>query len=189
MDLIYKSGAKELVTFQKRVTGLTELALSRFTARARRAAGLKGTVDVLVTANAEMRSLNRRFRGKDKATDVLSFAAPPQSLRKKFAGEIAISAEIAAQNAHALGHSAAQEVKILVLHGILHLRGYDHERDNGHMARRERQLRAQLRLADGLIERADGKQGTAGQVSANRAAPNKSQQNRRGQRAPRKAAR
>ena len=49
-----------------------------------------------------------------------------------------------------------QEVKILVLHGILHLRGYDHERDHGQMARREKQLRAQLRLPDGLIERAFG---------------------------------
>ena len=112
-----------MVTFQKRVPGLSELALSRFTVRARRAAGLKGAVDVLVTANAEMKSLNRRFRGKDKATDVLSFASP-DSLRRRLVGEIAISAEIAAQNAHALGHSAAEEVKILVLHGILHLRGY-----------------------------------------------------------------
>ena len=173
-----------MVTFQKRVAGLTELALSRFTARARRAAGLKGTVDILVTTNAEMKSLNRRFRGKDKATDVLSFAAPPESLRKKLAGEIAISAEITAQNAQDLGHAAAQEVKILVLHGILHLRGYDHERDNGQMARRERQLRAQLRLPDGLIERASGKRGAAARTEAN-----ESQQKSRGRRAPRTAAR
>lgn len=178
-----------MITFQKRVMGLSELALSRFTARARRAAGLKGTVDVLVTANAEMRSLNRRFRGKDKATDVLSFAAPPESLRKKFAGEIAISAEIAAQNAHVLGHTAAQETKILVLHGILHLLGYDHERDHGQMARRERQLRARLRLPDGLIERASGKRGVTGQVAVSITAPNGSQQKDRGRRAPRKAAR
>ena len=153
-----EQGAGKLVTFQKRVAGLTELSLSRFTTRARRAAGLKGTVDVLVTANAEMKSLNRRFRGKDKATDVLSFAAPTDGLRKEWAGEIAISAEIAAQNARVLGHTAAQEVKILVLHGVLHLRGYDHERDDGQMARRERQLRAQLRLPVGLIERAASKQ-------------------------------
>ena len=178
-----------MVTFQKRVTGLTALALARFTARARCAAGLRGTVDVLVTANAEMKSLNRRFRGKDKATDVLSFAAPPDSLRKKLAGEIAVSAEIAAQNARGLGHTAAQEVKILVLHGILHLRGYDHEQDNGQMAWRERQLRAQLRLPDGLIERASGKRGAAAQAAANMTARNTSQPNGRGRRAPRKAAR
>jgi probable rRNA maturation factor len=141
-----------LVIFQKRVADLTELALRRFVARARRAAGLKGGVNVLLTSSAEMKSLNRRFRGKDKPTDVLSFPAEPGA-QKQFAGEIAISAEIAAHNARALGHSPAAEVKILVLHGVLHLRGYDHECDNGGMARREKQLRAKLRLPLGLIER------------------------------------
>ncbi len=141
-----------LVIFQKRVADLTELALNRFVARARRAAGLKGTVNVLVTSSAEMKSLNRRFRGKDKPTDVLSFPVEPGA-QKQFAGEIAISAEIAAQNAWALGHSPPEEVKILVLHGILHLRGYDHECDNEQMARREKQLRAKLHLPLGLIER------------------------------------
>ncbi|MGD0413939.1 MAG: rRNA maturation RNase YbeY [Terriglobales bacterium] len=141
-----------MVIFQKRVADLTELALDRFLARARRAARLKGTVDVLLTTGAGMKSLNRRFRGKDKPTDVLSFPAEPDA-RKQFAGEIAISAEIASQNARALGHSPAEEVKILVLHGVLHLRGYDHECDNGQMARREKQLRAKLHLPLGLIER------------------------------------
>lgn len=141
-----------MIIFQKRVANLTELALSRFVARARRAAGLKGLVNVLLTSSAEMKSLNRRFRGKDKPTDVLSFPAEPDA-QKQFAGEIAISAEIAAQNAWALRHSPAEEVKILVLHGVLHLRGYDHECDNGQMARREEQLRAKLHLPLGLIER------------------------------------
>jgi probable rRNA maturation factor len=141
-----------LVIFQKRVPDLTELALYRFVARARRAAGLKGTVNVLLTSSAEMKSLNRRFRRKDKPTDVLSFPAEPGA-QKQFAGEIAISAEIASQNARVLGHSPAEEIKILVLHGVLHLRGYDHECDNGQMARREKQLRARLRLPLGLIER------------------------------------
>jgi probable rRNA maturation factor len=148
-----------LVIFQKRVADLTELALDRFVARARRAAGLKGVVNVLVTSNAELKSLNRRFRGKDKPTDVLSFPAEPDP-RKQFAGEIAISAEIAAQNARPLGHSPAEEVKILVLHGVLHLRGYDHECDNGQMARREKQLRAKLHLPLGLIERATTERAT-----------------------------
>jgi len=139
------------VILQKRVPELCELGLSRFLARARRMAGLDGMVDVLVTSSREMKSLNRRFRGKDKATDVLSF--PTDGMRNKFAGEIAISAEIAAQNARALGHSAADEVKILLLHGVLHLRGYDHERDRGEMAQRERELRAQMGLPTGLIER------------------------------------
>ncbi|MGD1214084.1 MAG: rRNA maturation RNase YbeY [Terriglobales bacterium] len=148
-----------MVIFQKRVADLTELALDRFVARARRAAGLKGVVNVLVTSNAELKSLNRRFRGKDKPTDVLSFPAEPDP-RKQFAGEIAISAEIAAQNARPLGHSPAEEVKILVLHGVLHLRGYDHECDNGQMARREKQLRAKLHLPLGLIERATTERAT-----------------------------
>jgi probable rRNA maturation factor len=145
-----------LVIFQKRVADLSSLALDRFVARARRAAGLRGMVNVLVTSSAEMKSLNRRFRGKDKPTDVLSFPAEP-SARKQFAGEIAISAEIATKNARALGHSPAEEVKILVLHGVLHLRGYDHECDNGQMARREKQLRAKLHLPLGLIERTDSR--------------------------------
>ena len=142
-----------MVIFRKRVADLTDLALDRFVVRARRAAGLKGTVNVLLTSSTEMKSLNRRFRGKDKPTDVLSFPAELDA-PKQFAGEIAISAEMAAQNARALGHSPADEVKILVLHGILHLRGYDHECDNGQMARREKQLRAKLHLPLGLIERA-----------------------------------
>ena len=142
-----------LVIFQKRVADLTILALDRFLARARRAAGLKGMVNVLLTSSAEMKSLNRRFRGKDKPTDVLSFPADP-NVQKQVAGEIAISAEIATRNARELGHSPAEEVKILELHGVLHLRGYDHECDNGQMARREERLRAKLHLPLGLIERA-----------------------------------
>jgi len=145
-----------LIILQKRVADLTELALDRFVARVRRAAALKGTADVLVTSSAEMKSLNRRFRGKDKATYVLSFPAAVDDPRKNFAGEIAISAEMAAQNARSLGHSAADEVKILVLHGVLHLQGYDHERDDGRMERREEELRAQLRLPSGLIGRNEG---------------------------------
>ncbi|HSZ63509.1 MAG TPA: rRNA maturation RNase YbeY [Terriglobales bacterium] len=141
-----------MVIFQKRVPGLTELAVDRFLARARGVVKIKGSVNVLLTTSAEMKSLNRRFRGKDKPTDVLSFPAEAGAARK-IAGEIAISAEIATRNARALGHTPAEEVKILVLHGLLHLHGYDHECDNGQMARREKQLRAKLRLPLGLIER------------------------------------
>lgn len=143
-----------MVIIQKRVAGLTELALARFVARARQAAA-KGFVNVLLTTSAEMKSLNRRFRGKDRPTDVLAF--PGDAAQKQSAGEIAISAEIATKNARDLGHSPAEEVKILVLHGILHLRGYDHECDNGKMARREKQLRAKLHLPLGLIERTDAR--------------------------------
>ena len=141
-----------MVLFQKRVADLSELVLDRFLTRCRRAAGLKGAVNVLITSTAQLKSLNRRFLGKDKATDVLSFSAGPDG-PKNLAGEIAISGEIASQNARRLGHSSAEEIKLLVLHGVLHLRGYDHECDNGKMARREQQLRAKLRLPLGLIER------------------------------------
>jgi probable rRNA maturation factor len=142
-----------MVIFDKRIAGLTELALARFVTRARRAVGLKKTVDVLLTTDAAMQSLNRRFRGKNAATDVLSFPAAPSRASQVVGGELAISAGIAARNAHARGHSAAEEVKILVLHGLLHLRGYDHETDRGQMARREFRLRSRLGLPAGLIER------------------------------------
>ena len=142
-----------MVIIQKPISGLSKPALARFIARARRATGLCGSVNVLVTSNAEMKSLNRRFRGKDKATDVLSFPAASDA-NETFAGDIAISAEIATQNARSLNHAPGVEVKILALHGILHLCGYDHERDRGRMARRERKLRRELNLPVGLIERA-----------------------------------
>ena len=145
-----------MVIFQKKVVGLSEASLERFVLRARRAARLHGEVDVLITGNRVMRSLNLRFRGKNKATDVLSF--PSENVAptggRGLAGEIAISAEFAAQNALRFGHSAAAEVKVLVLHGILHLAGMDHERDNGAMARREATLRNLLRLPVSLTERA-----------------------------------
>ena len=141
-----------MVIFRKSVAGLSEMALARFVVRARRAAGLHGSLNVLVSSSREVRALNFRFRGKDKPTDVLSFAPMP-GLVSGLAGDIAISAEIAAQNARHLGHSPAQEIKILALHGILHLAGYDHESDRGTMARKEIRLRKSLGLPSGLIER------------------------------------
>ena len=146
-----------LVIFQKRLVGLSEAALERFVRAARRAAGLKGAVNVFITSNAALRSLNHKFRGKKRPTDVLSFQASlsDSGQGSRLAGEIAISADMAVQNALRLGHDAAQEVKILTLHGILHLAGFDHERDNGEMARKEAELREKLGLPSGLIERAD----------------------------------
>jgi probable rRNA maturation factor len=144
-----------VVILRKRVAGLSASTLERFVLRARRLVHLRETVNVLVTGSSELRTLNRRFRGADKPTDVLSFPSPPVegSRAKRAAGEVAISADIARENAARLGHSVADEVKILVLHGILHLAGFDHERDNGEMARKERQLRRQLKLEVALIER------------------------------------
>jgi probable rRNA maturation factor len=141
-----------LVIFRKRVVGLSEASLARFVKRASRAASLRGGANVLLTSSRELQSLNRRFRGKDKATDVLSFPAA-RGLAGGFVGDVAISADIAAKNARRLGHAPAMEIKILALHGVLHLAGYDHERDHGEMARKEERLRRSLGLPAGLIER------------------------------------
>ncbi|MFZ0416621.1 MAG: rRNA maturation RNase YbeY [Candidatus Sulfotelmatobacter sp.] len=145
-----------MVILRKKIAGLSPSTLERFLLRARRAVRLPGTVNVLVTNSRELRALNLRFRGKDKSTDVLSFPSPLRghASAKQVAGDLAISAEIARENATRLGHSLAAEIKILVLHGVLHLAGFDHERDNGEMAREESRLRQQLKLAAGLIERA-----------------------------------
>lgn len=139
-----------MVILRKRISGVTQRALAMFAARARRAAGVRGEVNVLITSNAEMKRLNRDFRRKDYSTDVLSFPDEDSG------GDIAISADIARANARELKHAAAVETKILVLHGMLHLAGYDHEHDNGEMRRREDQLRRKLGLPDSLIERAQG---------------------------------
>lgn len=103
-----------------------------------------GTVTCLITTDAELRRLNRQFRGKDYATDVLSF--PPD--------EMAISLDRAAAQAKELGHSLDEELRILMLHGLLHLRGMDHEKDSGEMRRAETRWRKKLGLPSGLIERA-----------------------------------
>lgn len=124
--------------------------LEHFAARARSAAGLRGDVNILITSSRTLRTLNRRFRKIDKATDVLSF---PPALAGGYAGDIAISGEIAARQSQALGHSLVQELKVLILHGMLHLAGYDHETDDGEMARKEERLRRQLGLSTSLIQR------------------------------------
>ena len=144
-----------LIILQKRVPGVTEASLERFVVRAKKKVGLRGAVSVLITSSREMRELNYRFRRKDEATDVLSFPAL-RGVVTRFAGDVAISAEIASANAKSLGHSAAEEVKILVLHGVLHLSGSDHERDDGEMARTELNLRKEMKLPAGLIERREG---------------------------------
>lgn len=145
-----------MVILEKKVAGLNEASLERFVLRARKAVRLRGRVNVLITGSGAVRQLNRRFRGQDKPTDVLSFpssASPEPGPNATLAGDVAISADIAMQNALRMGHSPSQEIKILALHGILHLAGFDHERDNGEMARKETQLRRALKLPVALIER------------------------------------
>jgi probable rRNA maturation factor len=129
--------------------------LSRYLREAQAAVGLRGEVSVLLTTDGGIQSLNRRFRKKDKATDVLSFPVDDPSFGQ--AGDLAISVETAARQAREQGHRLSVELRVLMLHGLLHLSGHDHETDKGQMARLERKLRAGLRLPLGLIERTDAK--------------------------------
>jgi len=127
-----------------------------FLAQAAKAAGLKGAVSVLLTGDEEIRRLNREFRHKDKATDVLSFPAVQVNGERRIAGDLAISVETAAREAERRGHPLEIEVKVLLLHGVLHLAGWDHETDSGEMSEKEEALRLELGLEQGLIARAQG---------------------------------
>ena len=125
-------------------------------------AAARGSLTVAVTTDARVRALNRRFRGVDKATDVLSFPADePGEL-----GDVVIARGVATRQARELGHSLATELKVLTLHGLLHLLGYDHEQDRGRMARVEARLRRRGGLEAGLIERTG--QSTTGRAKRNR---------------------
>ena len=109
----------------------------------------RGTVTVAIVSDARVRLLNRRYRGKNATTDVLSFPADePGEL-----GDVVIAAGVAGRQARSAGHPIAVELRVLALHGLLHLLGYDHERDDGRMARLERRLRLMGGLREGLIER------------------------------------
>ncbi len=101
----------------------------------------------LITSDPELRRLNREFRKKDYATDVLSF---PSRQTLGFLGDIAISFEHAQRQAAEYGHAVGTEIEILMLHGVLHLLGMDHEKDRGQMARAENKWRAAFGLPRGL---------------------------------------
>jgi probable rRNA maturation factor len=164
LDPDLDAGSSPQAKLPKRLRGVSQSAglggqripsrqtLARFLREAQLAVKLRGHVSVLLTTDAAIRRLNRQFRGKNKATDVLSFpAAAPSPI--KVAGDLAISIPTACRQAADRGHSLAIEIKVLMLHGLLHLAGYDHETDTGAMDRREQKLRAALRLPHGLIER------------------------------------
>jgi len=129
--------------------------LARFLRQAVEATGLDGEVSVLLTEDEAIRTLNRTYRRKDKATDVLSF---PAAEAGGIAGDLVISLETALRQAEERGHSLETEIRVLLLHGLLHLAGYDHEVDDGAMHRKETRLRRQLGLRAGLIERTHAKQ-------------------------------
>jgi probable rRNA maturation factor len=150
-------------------TGLSRWLTRVAPARAR------GAVNIAVVSDSQVRALNRRYRGIDRATDVLSFPAekaPPRrsqrtqrvnpvltsassvsSVVESFLGDIVIARGVARRQARSAGHAEETELRVLALHGLLHLLGYDHERDNGAMARLERRLRRKGGLHEGLIER------------------------------------
>jgi probable rRNA maturation factor len=133
----------------------------------------RGVVSVALVSDARVRALNKRYRRRDYATDVLSFPAdaaphvPPGLLQatvrtrtrslppstRPYLGDIVIARGVARRQARAAGHSELTELRVLALHGLLHLMGYDHDGDAGTMARVERSLRARGGLREGLIER------------------------------------
>jgi probable rRNA maturation factor len=141
-----------VIVLEATLDEVSEAELARFAKRAQKLAGVSGEVAVLIAGNRRIQQLNRRFRRKDKPTDVLSFP-------RNEGGDIAISFTIAASNAAQYGHAIADELKILILHGMLHLAGYDHERDNGEMAAHESSLRRKLKLPDSLIDRVHSRNG------------------------------
>jgi len=132
-----------------------------------------GRVGIALVSDRRVRTLNRTYRGKDSATDVLSFPSEPASPRRtrrtkpdsssvssvssvvnRSLGEIVIARGVARRQARAAGHSELTELRVLALHGLLHLLGYDHEIDDGRMLRVEQRLRRKGGLREGLIERA-----------------------------------
>jgi probable rRNA maturation factor len=138
------------VTFRRVPETLLRRPVERF-ARTLESQVAKGRAfDCLITTDAELRRLNRDFRGQDFPTDVLSFREAGRGTRL---GDLAISLPRARAQAREFGHRTEQEIQILMLHGVLHLLGMDHEADNGRMARAEKRWRARLGLPNGLIER------------------------------------
>ncbi len=119
-------------------------------AAAARVANRRGFTCV-ISDDKELHRLNRTFLGHDYATDVLSF---PAAASNNGLGDIVISAERAQAQAEQFGHTRLEEIKILLLHGLLHLAGMDHERDHGEMARAENKWRNEFHLPSGLIRRA-----------------------------------
>jgi probable rRNA maturation factor len=130
----------------------------------------RGLVSVAIVSDAQIQRLNRRFRGVNKATDVLSFPSVGPSVQggrfaglngprylaasSELLGDIVIARGVAGRQAREAGHSELTEWRVLALHGLLHLMGYDHERDAGRMRRVERRLRRKGGLRQGLIDRA-----------------------------------
>jgi probable rRNA maturation factor len=138
------------VTFRRTPPDFRRQTVERFARRLQKEVAKGQPFDCLITGDADLRRLNRQFRGLDYATDVLSFPAAPPA---PHLGDLAISLGRARAQAREFGHGTEHEVEILMLHGLLHLLGLDHQTDAGQMARAEKRWRTKLGLAAGLIER------------------------------------
>jgi probable rRNA maturation factor len=143
------SASDDLVLFRRAPAGLERPALKEFAQTLRDLIAKGREFHCLISDDRELRRLNRQFLGADYATDVLSFPVNDNGLL----GELAISAERAAAQAREFGHSRLDEIRILMLHGVLHLVGMDHQTDRGAMARAEARWRKKLHLPAGLIGR------------------------------------
>lgn len=132
---------KVLVLNGQRRAPVSARRLATLLLAAARELRVAGELSLLVCGDARMRALNRRYRGKDRPTDVLSFPGPGG---RAGLGDVVISAATAARNALAAGRGLAEELDLLALHGFLHCLGYDHETDRGQMERLEARLRRRL---------------------------------------------
>src|SRR5436309_141561 len=144
------SSAGQLVFFRRAPAGLSRAPLQRFARILSEAVAGGRRFHCLITGDSDLRRLNRQFLRRDYPADVLSFPMPAGDLL----GELAISAARAAAQARQFGHSQLDEIRILMLHGVLHLMGMDHETDSGGMGRAETRWRKKLNLPLGLIARA-----------------------------------
>jgi len=144
------SAVETTVLFEVPTPGLARRPVRDFAARLVSEVAGGRSFHCLVTDDRELRRLNREFRKQDHPTDVLSF---PALEANGFLGDIAISYQRAKEQAGEYGVAVQQEIEILMLHGVLHLLGMDHETDRGRMARAEAKWRAALGLPHGLIER------------------------------------
>jgi len=149
------------VIFRRVPTKVRQRAMDRFARNLQNQVAKGRAFECLIAGDAELRRLNLKFRAKDQATDVLSFpsrtglpaCSSPGETACSSLGSVAISLQRARAQARAHGHSTEDEIRILMLHGVLHLTGLDHETDAGQMARAEKRWRARLGLPTSLIER------------------------------------
>ena len=145
-----QSSKKAVVLFRQSSRELSRTSLRAYAGKLQSEVADGRSFVCLLADDAELRRLNRDFRKQDYATDVLSF---PEAEANGFLGEIAISLDRARVQANEHEHDTADEIRILMLHGVLHLMGMDHDVDSGEMARAERKWRKRFGLPDGLIER------------------------------------